>query len=64
MRVDEKTSNSYTAWLAMGSPDEITDEAAVKLKAAAAVHKTPLRPEGGLVKLNMPVNSVAIVLVE
>lgn len=64
MRVDENTSNSYTAWVKMGSPAELTDELAEKLTAAAKVHKLPLTPKGGLVELTMPVNSVAVVLVE
>ena len=65
MRVDEKTSNSYTAWVEMGSPTEITDETAQKLTEAATVRKTPLQADkDGLVQLNMPVNSVAVVLVE
>jgi len=64
MRVDENTSNSYTAWVKMGSPDEITDEIAEKLKAAAKVHKLPVTTADGLAELTMPVNSVAVVLVE
>jgi xylan 1,4-beta-xylosidase len=65
MRVDENTSNSYTAWVKMGSPEEITDDIAARLTAAAEVHKTPLKAnDAGLVELNMPVNSVAVVLVE
>jgi len=65
MRVDEKTSNSYTAWVEMGSPEEITDEIAARLAAAAEVQKAPLKAnEAGIVELNMPVNSVAVVLVE
>ena len=63
MRVDNRTSNSYTAWVAMGSPSEITDEAAEKLTAAAEVKKTDLPVSEGVVRLTMPVNSVAVVLV-
>jgi xylan 1,4-beta-xylosidase len=65
MRVDENTSNSYTAWVKMGSPEEITDDIAARLTAAAEVRKTPLKAnDAGLVELNMPVNSVAVVIVE
>jgi len=64
MRVDHETSNSYAAWVELGSPDEITEQMAEELKAAAQVRKTPLEPQAGLIRLNMPVNSVAVVLVE
>jgi xylan 1,4-beta-xylosidase len=63
-RVDWQTANSYTAWVAMGSPQQISDEQAAELTAAAEVHKTPLETDGGSVTLNMPVNSVAVVIVE
>jgi xylan 1,4-beta-xylosidase len=64
MRVDKNTSNSHTAWVEMGSPRELTDEITEKLKAAAVVEKTPLDSAGGVIKLNMPVTSVAVVLIE
>jgi len=65
MRVDERTSNSHTAWVKMGSPRQITDEIAAKLIAAGEPVRLPVNANGsGVVELNMPVNSVAVLIVE
>lgn len=68
--VDESHSNSYTRWLAMGSPQEPTDEQIAELKRAAQLHEMDEAPEveatdsGHRISLKLPRKAVSLLVME
>lgn len=67
--IDESSGNSYTAWLAMGSPQAPTAEQIAKLHAAARMrpvqHEIKRTSAGGaLLRLTLPRQSVKLIEVD
>ena len=69
-RIDRDHSNSHTAWLAMGSPQQPTPEQYAKLeqagKLAALGDATPVRVEGGkaVLRVDLPRQAVSLLMIE
>jgi xylan 1,4-beta-xylosidase len=69
-RIDRDHSNAYTAWLAMGSPQQPTAEQYAKLEQAGRLAElgepTPLRVENGcaLIRATLPRQAVSLLVLE
>lgn len=69
-RIDQSHTNAYSTWLAMGSPQEPTDQQVAQLKAAGdlqMLHEpTTVKLESGMagIQFNLPIHAISLLILE